>query len=378
MLVWRPRIRICSRFISVSAPVREFCGESTAPAWNEDCVHRGSMDVLAVPPTAWDERIASPMLSEGFAEASRGVGFRPLFVENERDRALVLLRGIPLPILDRLTERAKVYVSRGDRWFIEALVERLAALNVTHVRIGDERHGLGGPPPEWPNTVATPYHVFLIDAAHRSDKELLAAMSDPVPRNIRKADRAGVEVTEIRTEEEMNVFCVLMAETADRIRRRHIAAVYPDAFFRTVFRRMVPRRQALFLLARADGVPLAAQMYMVCADRLTYYHGASTRARELTPKHGPTAIFWHALRLTRDRGLAVFDMGAGTPTSDRANVHFSVADFKRRWGGRHVEVPSVDIVLAPTRVFLQDRLLKPLWDRGHPLYLRLFDHGQAA
>ena len=336
------------------------------------------MELHAVPPAAWDERIASPMLSEGFAEASRCLGFRPLFVENERDRALVLLRRIPVPLLDRVTGRAKIYVSRGDGTFLAALIDRLGTLGVTHMRIGDERHGVGGPLPAWRGARSAPYHVFFIDAAHRSDAELLADMHDPVPRNIRKACRAGVVVSEIRTDEEMDVFCALMAETVDRMRRRHVAAVYPERFFRSLFHCMVPRGQALFFLARAGGVPLAAQMYIVGADRLTYYHGASTRARELTPKHGPTAIFWHALRVARDRELALFDMGAGTPTTDPTNVHFSVTDFKRRWGGRHVEVPSIDLVLAPVTVMIQDRLLKPLWARAHPLYLRFFGEDHAV
>lgn len=330
------------------------------------------MEFRGAAPAGWDQHIASPMLSEGFAEASRALGYRPLFVEDQRDRALVLLRRIPLPLLDRLTERAKVYVSAGNATFLEALVEQLAARRVSHVRIGDERHGVPGPPPGRRRGCPVPHHVFLVDTADRSDDDFLAAMSDPVPRNIRKAERAGVEVVEMRSETEMDIFSGLMAETVDRMRSRHVAAVYPDAFFRTVFRSMVPRGQALFLLARSKGQPLAAQMYLVGADRLTYYHGASTRNRELTPKHGPTAIFWHAMRLAAKRGLRVLDMGAGTPTSDRANVHFSVTDFKRRWGGRHVEVLSVDITLAPAKVFFQDRLLKPLWDRGHPLYLRLF------
>jgi hypothetical protein len=36
------------------------------------------------------------------------------------------------------------------------------------------------------------------------------------------------------------------------------------------------------------------------------------------------------------------------------------------------------MVLAPGKVLFQDRLLKPLWDRAHPLYLRIFGHEQAA
>lgn len=330
------------------------------------------MEFRDAPSAGWDQRIGSPMLAEGFAEASRRLGYRPLFVEDHRDRALVLLRRIPLPLLDRLTERAKVYVSEGERTFVEQLVEHLAARGVSHVRIGDERHGVPPHASDLHGASPVPHHVFLIETAARADRDLLRAMSDPVPRNIRKAERAAVEVAEIRTEAEMDIFANLMAETAERMRSRHVAAVYPDMFFRTVFRHMVPRGQALFLLARSNDQPLAAQMYLVGADRLTYYHGASTRDRELTPKHGPTATFWHALRLAAKRGLRVLDMGAGTPTSDRADVHFSVTDFKRRWGGRHVEVLSVDITLAPAKVFFQHRFLKPLWDRAHPLYLQLF------
>jgi hypothetical protein len=336
------------------------------------------MNLASAPPPAWDQRIASPMLSEGFAQASRVLGFRPWYVEHPRDSALILLRRIPLPVLDRLTTRAKVYVSHGDPAFVAELLEVLVALKVSHVKFGDERRGVAGDRSAWPCARWSPYHVFFVNVAEQSDRDLLSAMSDPVPRNIRKAERAGVTVSEIVSEAEMDLLCGLMAETSIRMRRRQVAAVYPDEFFRTVFRTMVPRGQAMFLLARAGGVPLAAQMYLVGPDRLTYYHGASTRDRELTPKHGPTAIFWHAMRLTRERGLPVFDMGAGTPTTDPANVHFSVTDFKRRWGGDHVEVPSVEMVLAPGKVLFQDRLLKPLWDRAHPLYLRIFGHEQAA
>jgi hypothetical protein len=53
------------------------------------------------------------------------------------------------------------------------------------------------------------------------------------------------------------------------------------------------------------------------------------------------------------RRLCLLDMGAGTLTTDPTNVHFSVTDFKRRWGGRHVEVLSVDITLARAKVLFQ-------------------------
>jgi hypothetical protein len=326
------------------------------------------------PEDGWDSRISSPVLSEGFAAALQGLGYRARFAEDQRDRALILLRTVPLPFLRRWTLRAKVYIDRGHNGFLRDLLVALRRRGVAHVKINDERHGLWyNVPSTWPGVTQVTRWVFLVDAAGRTDADLRKAMQDPVPRNIRKAERAGVEVKEIASERDLDAFCALMAETSDRMRRRSVPAVFPDGFFRGVFQQMVPKGQALFLLAWAGTVPLAGQMYLLSPDRLIYYHGASTRDRALTPKHGPTAGFWHALRLARDRGIPILDFGGAEPTDDPHHIHFSITDFKRRWGGHHVAVPGAEAVLARTRVALQDRLLKPFWDRAHPFYLRMFD-----
>lgn len=334
------------------------------------------MHLSDCPPHDWDARISFPILSEGFAEACRELGYSPHFVADPRDAALVLLRSVPLPLARRWTLRAKAYVDFGHAGFLRDLLDRLRRAGVAHVKVNDERHGLSDTIAwGWPGVTPSPRHVFLIDAAGKTDADFRQAMHDPVPRNIRKAERAGVVVEEIRSEEDLRAFTTLMEETCDRMRARHVAAVYPAAFFEAAFRAMVPRGQALFLLARAEGVPLAGQMYLVSPTKLTYYHGASTRARELTPKHGPTAAFWHALRLARDRNIAVFDLGGANATTDRTDVHFSITDFKRRWGGRHVVIPGAEVVLSPLKLAFQDRCLKPFWDRAHPLYLRVFRAG---
>ena len=331
------------------------------------------MELRPEAPVGWDSRGSLPILSEGFAEACRAVGYRPRFVEDSHDRALVLLRGVPLPVAWSWTLRAKVYVEQGHPAFVATLLTRLRRLGVAHIKINDEVHGLPhATVSPWPGVTLKRRYVFVIETAGRSDRDLLAPMHDPVPRNIRKAERAGVVVDEVRSEEDLQAFTTLIEQTSDRIRARNVASVYPREFFVAAFRSMVKQGQALFLLARADGQPLAAQMYLVSKRKLTYYHGGSTRDRELTPKHGSTAAFWHALRLARDRDMELFDLGGASPTTDRANAQFSLSDFKRRWGGGLVMVPCADAVLAPVKAAFQDRCLKPFWDRAHPLYLRLF------
>ena len=113
-------------------------------------------------------------------------------------------------------------------------------------------------------------------------------------------------------------------------------------------------------------------MYLVGADRLTYYHGASTRDRALTPKHGPTAIFWHAMRLAAKRRFRLLDIERERRRPIPPTCISRSPTSKRRWGGRHVEVLSVDITLARAKVLFQEWVLKPLWGRTHPLYLRAF------
>src|SRR5438093_13651697 len=131
---------------------------------------------------------------------------------------------------------------------------------------------------------------------------------------------------------------------------------------------MVPAGHAVLLLARSEGIPLAAGMFLLGREWITYCHGASTRDRALTVKQGPTAMFWHAMRLGKIRGLTRFSMGSVTPTEDPAHPHYSVYAFKRMWGGRVTEMTSGEIVVCRLRLTLQARGVAPLWARSSPFY----------
>jgi hypothetical protein len=135
---------------------------------------------------------------------------------------------------------------------------------------------------------------------------------------------------------------------------------------------MVPRRQALVLIARAGQTALAGGTFVMTDQRFAYLHGCSTRDRELTPKQGPTALFWHAMRLACSLGCTTFDMGAVTPTTDPTHPHYSVYEYKKGWGGRLEAVQAGDVVVSPWKFRFQDSVLAPMWDRFHPVYLRLF------
>ncbi|HEX6209912.1 MAG TPA: GNAT family N-acetyltransferase [Methylomirabilota bacterium] len=330
----------------------------------------------ADPPAGWDARVGSTWLGTGFAAASRAVGCRAYFAEDERDRAVVLVRSVPVPFVDGWTRRAKVYVDARDGEFLRDLAESLTRLGVSHVRVGDQMHAWAGAwPGPWPALRPETLYVCRLDRVTGTDEELRRALREPARKNIRKAERAGVTVTEATSEREVEELFHLLEATGERIHEHGSKAVYPLPFFRAAWRHMVPRGEATFLLARAGDALLAGQLYFLSAESVAYYHGGSTRERELTPKQGPSAIFWHALRLARDRAVP-FDMGGITPNDDTGDPQAGVTEFKRQWVPHRTAVEIADIVLSPAKVRFQERVLLPLWERAHPLYLRAF--GRAS
>jgi hypothetical protein len=329
------------------------------------------MHISATAPADWSRRVSAPALSQEFAEAMTTVGWRPFYAADEGDAALVFVRRLPVPGLSAWTARAKVYLNHGYEGFLRRLLATLADNGVGYVRVGDTRRPL----PDHlrcalREMTVFDHHVVLHDA-RLGDEAWLAGMEKQARAAVRKAVRAGVVVTEVATEAELRDYCQLAAETAARMRRRDVVAALPPAFFSAIFRSMVPRGQALFLLARAGDAPLAGALLLKSPDRLKYLHGVSTRSPELAPSQGPAALVWHALQLARREGIPCFDHGGVTVTDDPSHPHHPVYLFKRRFGGRVEPAPSGDIILSPMKHAFQQRVMAPLWKRLHPLYMRL-------
>jgi hypothetical protein len=279
-------------------------------------------------------------------------------------------------VLGAWTARAKVYAHARKAAFLPALTEALRVRGVSHVRFGDSIWGVSGAlPDDWAAFRRTIHHVIVNDVRF-ADEELLARIKGKVRRHIRVAAKVSVE--QVRSPADLQDYLSLSEQTAQRMRGLDLAAVYPRAYFEAILDEMVPHRQAALFIARADGVPVAGGLFVASRDRFVYVHGCSTRDRELTPKQGPSALFWHAIRFARDRGCSEFEMGAVTPTEDRNHPHYSVYEYKKGWGGTVQSVRSGEVIVSPLKYRFQEHVLAPMWDRVHPLYLRLFGTGARS
>lgn len=322
------------------------------------------------PPGDWKAIARDPLLLAEFADAARHLGYRPYYAARDGAAALVQIRD-PLPALG-LFGRAYVYPSGDDGAFLADVIAALARRRIPFVRVGNTMTG----PRERSalvrlssRTTVVPRHTPVLDIT-RDERTLLAGM-EGAERKIRKAEREGVEVAEARSLADVEAYHALSTDTADRIRRRSRFTELPLAFFADIWRRMVPAGHARLFLARHAGQLIAGNLFLIHGDTMLYYQGASTRDRAQTHRQAPAACFWAAIRAARELGLARFDFGGCTPTSDPTDPRHGVWEFKKKWGGALVTFYNAEVLLAPRVVAIQERLVAPLWQRLHPLLWRL-------
>jgi len=326
--------------------------------------------ITNVPPGGWDDALLFPTLGSAFARAARVLGQRALYATDGVSRALILTRALPAPFVRWWTTRAKIYVETDSTTFVPAVVDAVRAQGVSYVRLGDAVWGLPAVARTVPGMRSITTHLVTFDGT-TPDDAALARMESKTRAHLRKAQREGVVVTEVRDAGGIDEFCRLFDETSERMRARAISAAAPTEYFRAVFREMVPRGEAIFLIARLEAQALAGGLFLVSPTRMSYYLGASTRDRTLTARHGPTAVFWRAMQLARELEIPRFDLGAVTPTDDASHPHHSVYQFKRGFGGRLEELHGGEVVLSPLKCGFQNHVVLPAWKHLYPWYLWL-------
>jgi vancomycin resistance protein VanK len=177
-----------------------------------------------------------------------------------------------------------------------------------------------------------PQYNFQIPLTGRSEDDVLKGMNQLWRRNIKKADKAGVEVTH-GTPEDLKAFHDLYVHTAAR---DHFTP-RPLAYFQTMFRALLaeePDRIRLYL-ARHEGDLVAATIWVRVGGHTWYSYGASsTEKRDV---RGSNAIQWAMIRDSLAAGADVYDLRGITDTLDPDDAHVGLIQFKVGTGGEAVE-----------------------------------------
>ncbi len=192
-----------------------------------------------------------------------------------------------------------------------------------------------------------PQYNFWIPLAGRTDDDVLKGMNQLWRRNIKKAEKAGVEVrvaTSSTYEEDLAAFHALYAHTAER---DHFTP-RPLSYFRTMYDALAaedPDRIRLYL-GHHEGDLVAATIAIQVGRHAWYSYGASsTEKREV---RGSNAVQWRMIRDALESGAEVYDLRGITDTLSSDDPHVGLIQFKVGTGGQAVEhAGEWDLPLRP-------------------------------
>jgi lipid II:glycine glycyltransferase (peptidoglycan interpeptide bridge formation enzyme) len=181
-------------------------------------------------------------------------------------------------------------------------------------------------------SVGQPQYVFQIPLTGRSEDDLLRSMNQLWRRNIKKADKSGVEVRQGDVGD-LPEFHRIYAETA----QRDGFTPRPLSYFQKMFEVLLaedPDRIRLYL-AHHEGDLVAATTWVRVGDHTWYSYGASTT--EKRDVRGSNAVQWRMIRDALAAGASVYDLRGITDTLDENDSHFGLIQFKVGTGGEAVE-----------------------------------------
>ncbi|WP_322937477.1 lipid II:glycine glycyltransferase FemX [Nocardioides bizhenqiangii] len=182
------------------------------------------------------------------------------------------------------------------------------------------------------------YQIPLVqaDRTPHTEESLLKGMNQQWRRNIKKADKEGVEVS-VGTGADLKAFHDLYVHTAER---DHFTP-RPLRYFEVMYDALneegatEPVSEMKLWLARHHGDLVAATLSVRVGTHAWYSYGASsTEKRDV---RGSNAVQWAMIRDALAAGATVYDLRGITDTLDADDSHVGLIQFKVGTGGEAVE-----------------------------------------
>jgi len=186
--------------------------------------------------------------------------------------------------------------------------------------------------PEWTQTLdLTP-----------SEEALLKKMKPKTRYNIRLAEKKGVVIREMSTDEGYDIFEKLYFETC---KRQHYRGHTP-AYHRILWNHL-KNTQSHILIAFFGTVPLAPYELLIFKKKIYYLYGGSSLLHKNVM--APNLLMWEAIRLGKKSGAELFDMwGSLPPEYSDSHSWAGFTRFKQGYGTQFFHLmPSIDIILHP-------------------------------
>jgi len=186
--------------------------------------------------------------------------------------------------------------------------------------------------PEWTQTL----DISL------SEEELLKKMKPKTRYNIRLAEKKGVQVRRMDTDEGFVLFSKLYFETCKRQRYHGHTLEYHSQIWNSM-----KESQGHILISFYNDIPLGAYELYYFKERLYYvYGGSSIEHREVM---APNLLMWETIKFGKKLGAKTFDMwGSLAPNYSQAHPWAGFTRFKEGYGTEFTHLSqSYDLIINP-------------------------------
>lgn len=199
-----------------------------------------------------------------------------------------------------------------------------------------------------------PNFVFQLDLRNQSKESILSGFNQLWRRNIKRAEKEGVEVLRGRRED-LSEFHKVYCETASRDN----FTPRPLRYFERMWDELNRHEQHLTLfLARWQGQIIASTIAISVGNHYWYSYGASSAfGREA---RGSNAIQWEMIKDALARKASCYDLRGITPTLDPKDPHVGLIQFKVGTGG-----------FARQLVGEWEKPISKFWSLAFATYLRI-------
>ncbi len=179
-----------------------------------------------------------------------------------------------------------------------------------------------------------------------SEEELLKTFHHKTRYNIKLAEKKGVVIEEMNSDDGVNLFYDLFQITGDRDK----FLILQKKYFSRLRQTLSDKGFATIMVAKFEGQALGAVLLTAFGKRMTYLYGASSNAhRNLMPNH---LLHWRAIQWGKSHDIEFYDFWGIPGNPSEKSPLWGVYRFKKGFCETETKwIGTFDLVISPFWTF---------------------------
>ncbi len=207
-----------------------------------------------------------------------------------------------------------------------------------------------------------PKYSFALEIGDQTPDQIFTAMKRNTRNHIRKAEKMGVKVRELKREE-LSIFKQITESTS----KRRDFTDKPLSYYEQMYDLFHQKGEIKFMLAEASHegktVPMSAAMFMLYGDEIIYLFSGSDE-QYMRDYNAQYEVQWHMIEYAAKNGFKRYNFYGIQGLPDKSSKDYGIYDFKKGFTaestGKVIELIGAHELPANTVFYNLHKLLSKL------------------